>query len=117
MTMTALNTARINQLGSPDLAGPGLAPVFWGLACGAGAVGVPGESGVAGADTVGDEVADGGAAEVTGAVGGFACPCWLWEIRTRHRPTAAPMTISRPFMTLPPSVNTPILQRRRPLRL
>jgi hypothetical protein len=114
MTMTALNTARINQLGPPDMAGPGLAPVFWGLACGADAVGVPGESGVAGADTVGDEVADCGGAEVTGAVGGFDCPCWLLEIRTSHRPRATPMTIFRPFMTLLPSMNTPILQRRRP---
>ena len=113
MTMTALKTARINQLGPPDMAGPGLAPVCWELACGADAAGDTCGRDAAGADAMGDEVAEGVSAEVTGAVGGFACPCWLWEIRTRHRPRAVPITIFRPFMILPPSVNTPILQRNR----
>jgi hypothetical protein len=101
------------------MAGPGLAPAVRGPACG-GAVGDPCGSGVAGADTAGDEVAgadtagdevaDGGGADVTGAAGGLACPCWPPKATTSHSPTAAPMMKSRPFITLPWSVNTPILQ-------
>lgn len=76
MAIAALKAARMNQPGPPDTTGPGLLPTFPGLACGAGATGDLSGSGLAGADTVGAEVADGDGAEATGPGYGLTCPGW-----------------------------------------